>query len=270
MVCLHRLGRLGNVLSQYCFARVLAGRFCYTLEACPIAGFSGSSKRIYGEESFCPEVMWTGHWPREAYSGRKLERLELFQAPGVRVTLRGLFQRFEYISDIRDEVRKEWMRMNDPLSKRPSGDFAICLHVADGDREVDKSAAGKEGGNTADGVLNEAEIRRLAKTVPHERIYIVTDEPGHPMIESLKDLHPIIQAEGGMKDFKFIHSFQKVAICQSTFHWWATFLGAAREICFPKMNRGLWSHPEPPMMAWEPGHFGTDLRVDEERYIYEW
>ena len=221
------------------------------------------------KQALGPEVMWTGHWPREAYSSRKLERAELFQAPGARVTLCGFFQRFEYIADIRDEVREDWLRMDDPLPVRPSGDFLVSIRLTDYMQDA-QHLDNPEASPWASSVLRIEEIRRLARTVPHERLYIVTDEPGHPMIESLKDLHPIIQAEGGMKDFKFIHSFQKVAICQSTFHWWATFLGAAREIYFPKTNRGLWSHPEPPTMAWEPGHYGTDLKVDEERYIYDW
>jgi hypothetical protein len=118
--------------------------------------------------------------------------------------------------------------------------------------------------------LREAEIRHLAKIVRHERLYFVTDEPRHPLWERLKDLHGEVFAEGGIRDFRFIHSFQKVAICQSTFHWWATFLGAAREIYYPPTNRGLWGHPEPAEQAWQPGHYGIDLRVDEPRYIYDW
>ena len=118
MMFLHRLERVGTLLSQYYFARVLAGRFRYRLDDCPIAGFPGSFKRIGGKEVLGPEVMWSGHWPREAYSSRKLERAELFQAPGARVTLCRFFQRFEYIADIRDEVREDWLNLDDPLPVR--------------------------------------------------------------------------------------------------------------------------------------------------------
>ena len=215
--------------------------------------------------------MWTGHWPADAYSGRKLGQAELLQPPGAKVMLSGFFQRFEYIADIREEVREDWLRMDDPLPVRPSGDFAICLRLGGGDDRAGEMEDGKGEVQREDGALHEAEVRRLARMVPHERLYIVTDEPGHPMIESLKDLHPIIQSEGGTKDFRFIHSFQKVAISQNAPDWWAAFLGAGREIYFPKMDRGPWSHPEPALLAHEPGHYGIDLRVpDEERYIYDW
>ena len=197
MVRVHRLERLGNLLSQYCFARVLASRFSYTLDSCPIAGFSGSRKQIDGEDVLGPEVMWTGHWPADAYSGRKLGQAELLQPPGAKVMLSGFFQRFEYIADIREEVREDWLRMDDPLPVRPSGDFAICLRLGGGDDRAGEMEDGKGEVQREDGALHEAEVRRLARMVPHERLYIVTDEPGHPMIESLKDLHPIIQTEGG-------------------------------------------------------------------------
>ena len=119
-------------------------------------------------------------------------------------------------------------------------------------------------------MLNEAEIRRLVRTVGHERLYLLTDAPGHPLVAAVRDLGAEVVSLGGMADFRFIHSFQKVAICQSTFHWWAAFLGAAREVYFPPCDRGVWSHPEPALLAHEPGHHGIDVRVDEARYIYDW
>ena len=94
MIRVHRLERLGNLLSQHCFARVLASRFSYTLAAPLIAGFSGTGAPVKGEEILGPEIIWEGQWPREAYSGRRLERAELFQPPGARITVRGWFQRF--------------------------------------------------------------------------------------------------------------------------------------------------------------------------------
>ena len=108
------------------------------------------------------------------------------------------------------------------------------------------------------------------RTVPHERLHIVTDAPGHPLVAAVQDLGAEVFHEGPMADFRCIQAFQKIAICQSTFHWWAAFLGAAREIYYPRDDRGPWSHPVPAHLAHEPGHYGIDLRVDEARYIYDW
>lgn len=221
-----------------------------------------------------PEVRWQGQWPFDAYSGRPLAREELFQAPGQRLTLAGWFQRFELIAGAREEIRRDWLRVDGALPVRPSGNFAICLRVgergtmADGGMEDGK--VGKDGVEKVDGVLTEAEIRRLVRTVGHERLYLVTDAPGHPLVAAVGDLGAEVVSGKAMEDFRFIHSFQKVVIGQSALHWWAAFLGEAREIYFPRCDRGPWSHPEPAHQADEPGHHGIDLRVDEKRYIYDW
>jgi hypothetical protein len=274
MIVLRRRGNLWNWLFQYCFARVLAGRFGYRVVALPVLGFPGTFAEARGEEVYGSEARWQGQWPFDAYSGRRLAREELLQAPGQRLTLDGLFQRWELIAEAREEIRGDWLRVDGALPVRASGDFAICVRLgerrtkADGGMENGKD--GKDGVKESDGVLTEAEIRRLARTVGHERLYLVTDAPGHPLVAGLRDLRAEVVSLGGMEEFRFIHSFQKVAIGQSTLHWWAAFLGAAREVYFPPCDRGVWGHPEPAHLAHEPGHWGIDLRVDEERYVYDW
>lgn len=268
MILLHRRDRLGNRLFEYCFARVLARRFSCRLAALPMPKFPGTFADFSGEEVYGPEVCWQGNWPFDAYSGRRLVREELFQAPGQRVRLDGLFQRWELIADAREEIREDWLRVEGACPARPSGDFAICLRLGDVYATGHGAEDGGKGARWSDGVLREEEIRRLVRTVPHERLYFVTDAPGDPLLAAVRDLGAEVCSAGGMEDFRCIHSFQKVAICQSTFHWWAAFLGAAREIYFPPCDRGVWSHPEPALLADEPGHHGIDLRVDETRYIY--
>ena len=270
MILLTRRDRLGNWLFEYSFARLLAKRFGYRLTALPMPGFPGTFGVLLGEEVYGPVACWQGNWPFEAYSGRRLVREELFQAPGQRITLDGLFQRWELIADAREEIREDWLRVEGARPARPSGDFAICLRLGDVYSSANEAEDGESGPRWSDGVLREEEIRRLVRTVPHERLYFVTDAPSDPLLAAVRDLGAEVVSQSAMEDFRFIHSFQKVAICQSTFHWWAAFLGAAREIYFPPCDRGIWSHPEPAQLAHEPGHYGIDLRVDEERYVYEW
>ena len=271
MIHLHRHGRVSSRLSQYCFARVLASRFSYALDAGPAVGFSGSRKRVDGEQVIGPEVMWTGHWPMEAYSNRKLDSAELFQAPGAKVTLSGFFQRFEFIAGVRDEAREDWLKLDDPLPVRGDGDFLVCLR-----REENPQEARALGDPVTQPpvdylTLQVEEIRGLVKTVRPREFHVVTEQAQHPAIGLLRDLHPIVHVERGMEAFRLIHSFQKVAIGQDALDWWAAFLGRAREIYFPKIERGPWSHPEPAALAHDPAHWGIDLRVtDDPRYVYDW
>lgn len=264
MVRVHRLGQLGDWLWQYAFARALAERFAYELAALPLLQFPSTRDRVRGTEILGPAALWEAHWPRDAYSGRSLERAELVTPPAARVTLRGGFQRFDLISSVRDKVREHWFRLDSPPKPRSSGDFLICLPLA-GCRGVGVRRAAYQLDRAA-----EQEVRRLAKNVPHRRLFFLTDRPRHPIFAALRDLRGEVQLKDETTSLRFIHSFQRVAICQSSLQWWATFLGSAREIYFPLLNRGLWAHPEPPQAAWQPAHFGIDVRVDDSRYIYDW
>lgn len=271
MIQLFRRDRLGNVLFQYCFARVLAERWGYRLAASPLSDFSGTFSHLGGEEVFGPVARWQGQWPFDAYVSRPIQRKELKIAPGSRLTLNGWFQRFEFIADVREAIREDWLRLDAPHAPRSAGDFAICLRLGD---YTHGSAAVEDDpleDSFANSVLRGDEVRRLVKRVSHTRLFIVTDQPRHPLIAALSDLHAEIVSGKPMDDFRFIHSCQKVAICQSTFHWWPAFLGAAKEIFFPPCDRGIWSKPEPAVNVGDPVHYGIDLRVtDDERYIYDW
>lgn len=270
MILLRRRNRLGNILFQYCFARVLAQRLNYRLAAAPVRDFAGTRAVVEGEEVFGPATRWQGQWPFDALVGRPIERGELSMAPGARVTLDGWFQQFEFIADVRDDVREDWLRLDDPHPPRPSRDFAICLRFGN-DAGTPAKADDPKAGSNMNCFLRENEVRRLAGQVPHERLFLVTDQPRHPQIEALRDLRAEIVSGSEMERFRFTHSCQKVAIGQETTGWWAAFLGVAREVYFPPIDQGPWSHPEPAKFAYDPEHYGIDLRVtDDERWIYDW
>ena len=268
MITLQQRGRFGNLLSQYAFARTLTDRWGYALEANRISGFPGTAAVVDGERVVSPRVAWACQWPTDGYSARRIEARELLEPPNAHVTLHGWFQRFELISQRADDIRKDWLRLEDALPERSSGEFLICLRL--GDYVVEK--ADKEKLDTfAHSTLTVEEVRRLVRTVPHSRLHFVTDEPAHAIFTALRDLGGTVHSGKAMEDFRLIHSFQKVAICQSTFHWWPTFLGRAREIYFPPLNRGIWSKPGRVCAMNAPVHYGIDLRVPGDgRYIYDW
>ena len=267
MITLQQLGRFGNLLSQYVFARTLAERWGYALEANRISGFPGTAAVVGGERVVSPRVSWGRQWPSDAYSARRVEARELMEAPNAHLTLQGWFQRFELIAQRAEDIREDWLRLEDTLPGRPEGDFLICLRLTDyaaerGDKEERLDTF-------AHSTLTEDEVRRLVRTVSHNRLHFVTDEPGHAIFERMRDLSGTVHSGKAMEDFRLIHSFQKVAICQSTFHWWTTFLGRAREIYFPPMDRGIWSRPERECGMAAEVHCGIDLRVPGDgRYIY--
>lgn len=271
MILTCNTSRLGESLFQYCLARVLASRWGYRLRALPLVGFSGTFATIKGEEIISPTAAWQGQWPFDAHSGRPIHEGELLIAPMARLALKGEFQRFAFISEVKDLVREEWLRPDETEPMRSSGDFAICLPLHDRTTESEESAADCADDPRLDSALGEEEVRTLVRRVRHRRLFLLTDRPSHPLITALHDLRPNVISRTKMEEFRFIHSCQKVAISQDVLQWWAAFLGRAREIYFPRIDRGPWSDPAPAKFFHDPKQHGIDLRVrNEDRWIYDW
>ncbi|MDQ3624973.1 MAG: hypothetical protein M3463_21250 [Verrucomicrobiota bacterium] len=154
---------------------------------------------------------------------------------------------------------------------RSSKDFLIALHLFEHVPPPNELLPTVQVPPPAEeGVLTDDEVRALVRRVAHKRLYFLTDAPRHPQIERLRDLRAEIVAWEGFHSFLFLRSFRKVAFSQNTTRWWAAFLGEAREIYFPPCDRGLWSHPQRAAQAHDPWHHGIDLRVNEDRYIFDW
>ncbi len=263
---------------QYSLARLLAERFGYELRAEPLALFPGTYFRIAGEEIFGPIIRWYGNWPISQDLAR-VDREELYHPPGAGLSLCGSFQHFKLFAENRDQIRQDWFRVEAARNVRPSTDFVISLLPSGNPEEGALPMAPHPVENDldagailfADSRLNQGEIRRLARIVPHDQLYIVLGgRSDDPLQTELQDLNPIFVADGSVHDFLFILRFQKIAFSQNATHWWAAFLSGAREVYFPPCDRGYWSHPSPPVLLHEPRHHGIDLRVDEDRFIYGW
>ncbi len=265
-------------LSQRCFAYAHSRQWGYQYVNLALPGFPGTRPNVSGRRLLGARVVLEGQWPFEEHSGRRVEMGELSLPSGALISFRGSFQRFDLISAFQEEIRGDWFRLEDAAVVRGEGEFLICIGC--GGQFEDKGTKIENGDIAAKredtflrraSRLTESEIRRLVKTVSHTSLHLLVDDPNDPMLERIRDLGGTVHCGGGMEVFRLIHSFQKVAIGQSSFQWWATFLGAAREIYFPPIDRGIWSHPEPADLITDPWWWGIDLRVpDDERYIYGW
>lgn len=279
MIFQRTMNRVGERLSQYCFARVLADCWHSARESHSIPAFQGMNCMSKGERKLAAATEWCGQSPWDRRTGRRIEAGEL-SIPGEGVLiLSGSFQRFDLVSKRREDIRNSWLRLDKPSASRHSGNFLICAgcdsHMGDRGQakvnEDDCAPSTQQAALRRGARLTEPEIRSLVKTVPHTRLHFLVDDVNDPMLVKLRDLRGTVHCGGGMEDFRLIQSFQKVAICQSSFQWWAAFLGHAKEIYFPPIDRGIWSHPEPADLITDPWWWGIDLRVpDDARYIYDW
>ena len=280
MIFSKRNQHIGEYLSQGAFASTLAvkSRNFTTLPASPLShDFFSLHALSRNAIMLAPRKRWSGQWPMSEESGRRIETQEL-STPEENVGLRGSFSRFDLIAEFADLIRNDWLILKTPPAVRPQSEFLICVgcggHMADKGAKIDAEdlvAVREDAVLRAASRLTEGEIRRLVAKMEHTELHWLVDDPDDPMLRRLLDLGGVVHCRGGMEDFRLIHSFQKVAIGQSAFQWWAAFLGAAREIYFPPIDRGIWSHPEPADLITDPWWWGIDLRVPGDgRYIYEW
>ena len=253
--------RLGSAAMGYCFARTLAMRWGFAFRSIGVEGFAESRVALKGRKLLGPRVRWDGQWPREAQSGRQVTAGELETGPEAWLTLSGEFQRFELIAGVREEVREHWLNLDDADSKAQDAGLLIC--VREGEVSLLGKLVGKEDGT--------ADIRRLAGLAKRGKLHFLTDLKNDPLREKLRDLGGAWHLKTGVEAIRLAKRFSRIAFCQSALYWWGAFLGDAREIYFPKIDKGPWSHPEPAKFAYEPGHHGIDLRVmDEKRWVYDW
>jgi len=70
----------------------------------------------------------------------------------------------------------------------------------------------------------------ILDTEKHERLYIVTDTPGHPYLDHWKARKPVIVSRSPESDFHFIRQFKRIICGNSTFSWWACFFSHAYRI----------------------------------------
>lgn len=251
MIIIRRVAGLGGQLFQYTFGRTLAHRWKYRLERFPISGYPQTFSANAGTEIITPLAKWTGNWPLDLYTGRRIAKEELLYAPENCLEIWGEFLRWEHIADFREEIRFDWLKSNtSPLIPRRG--MVLCVRCEEES-------------------LTECQVRTIVKISSCSEPHFVSDVPNDPLMVTLRDLRGTWSTGKGIEMLRFIQSFECIAFCQSVLYWWASFLSEAWEIYFPAIDAGNWSHPSPAKFAYDPPHYGIDLRVlDENRYIYNW
>lgn len=236
---------LGNNLFQYCWAREIAERKGYALFSNPIFGFPTTYTNINGIEK-TENVYVTP------------QATQIFDIDGIykhdgQILVQGYSQRYEFYIENKDNIRKWLFIENEESYDKPDKDD-IVLNIRLGDY------VGLGWDLPMDYYIN------ILKKETYKNAIIVCDEPNSEKLSVLKDMGCIIKDNsnhGSMKflaDFVFVKNAKKCIIANSTFSWWATFLGNADRIYFPNIKFPWIPNPEKD---------DVDLRVyDEDRYVF--
>ncbi|HAI98139.1 TPA: hypothetical protein DCL30_01175 [Candidatus Peribacteria bacterium] len=238
MIEVHYSGGLGNVLFQYCFARVLAGQLGYALEAKPVPGFPHTADRIDGKRFPGGAIV--------VLEGHKVDLPAILADTRDRkIIVKGCFQRYEYYHSFREQIRT-WMQPACSAAAKPDP-RALVMHVRRGDYLRVEGYP-----------LPFSFYKDVLKRADFDHLVICTDDPRDPFFRKFRHHDPEIKSGDLLEDFCFLKSAKKIALSQSTYSWWAAYLSDATEIYFPRSLTGPFSSSRPDI----------DLEVDEPRYRY--
>jgi len=237
MIKVRYQGRFGNNIFQYCFGRILAEEMNLPLQAAPIEPFVGTREILSGREVTGQPIVLRGHYAnlREIISNNN--------SP---VIIDGFFQRYEHYRQYKNVIKEKWLCMDEKIKVKNHEDAVV--HIRRGDYTQCGYAL------TADS------YHKMIRSIDFKDLYIVTDGLSDSFMSNFKTYNPKIISSSQTSDFKFLMSFDKIILSQSTFSWWAAFLSDASTIVVPETTDGIWGSISRP---------DIDLTVDDEaRYNY--
>ena len=224
-------GRFGNNLYQYCYGRILAEKTGHRLT------FEPKTQKFspYGTEMGIP-----GFLNAVPLDGKVLNRPEIYYreeyddplAPNEVITegdltLEGWFQFTYYFEGYKNHI-KNWLAIEADKAGYPVGSEDLVLNLRLGkDYNNDKRCW----------VVHPDFYHKVIEQCAFKQLYICTDNPKSEVLKEFSKYKPTLFASGiPLIDFKFIKSFNKIAISTSSFSWWAAYLSEAQQIYFHSLR----------------------------------
>ena len=238
---------LGNRLFQYCWAREIAEHKGFYFKTTPIPGFPETYNDILGVKFFENELITP--------PATQIFDMDKINNHMGKLIVDGYSQRYEYYSKNKKNI-KNWLRIEDEDSYEFPGEDDIVVNVRLGDYQYHLP----EGWD-----LPIEYYEEMLKNEDYKNAYIVCDEPQNPKLNKLLSMGCILKDNihyGNKKyiaDFVFVKNAKKLIIANSTFSWWAAFLGESK-VYYPCIK-----------FPWipNPGKNDVDLMVsDEDRYNF--
>lgn len=259
------MGQIGNQMFQYCMGHILALR----------TGQRYNAPRVWLNKRGRP-VQWSGPplFPLHCHDGTRAvgDAQEVYVTHWLDVAAidmarpvfvrHAYFQRYELFRDYKDCIRAEWLRLQVPFVETEQD--AVYIHVRRTDY-VDGNPAIQGLSTRLD------EYARCLEEFPDAtRLIIVTDDPNDPFHNEFTKLGLPWTISGlpWDQDFMLLASCRWLLMSQSTYSWWAGFLGRPERIVCPMFNGSFWRHGVGLYGPSTPDY--PNLYVDDEPDRWKW
>ena len=225
-------GGMGNQMFQYALGRIIAEAKGYKLE---ISDPDNRGNLLFDQFKNAGGVDGKEVKENTMACAHDLQYLDMNAVMGHNghVLLHGYWQKYYYYTPHADKIR-QWFAYDDSQFEKPEPDDVV-IHMRLGDQlKPDKI-----------GLPETVQVYiDLLNTIPHKRCILVSDDPSDLFLAPLRAL-PNVEVKHGsqMADFTMIKCAKRVIISQSTYAWWATFLGTPDQVWAPltsSQHRCLW------------------------------
>jgi hypothetical protein len=233
MVSVQFKGGMGNQMFQYAIGRILAEAKGHKLEILDpdkrqellLKQFPATNIPVEGKE-IRESTMSVAH-------DLQYMDFEAVKNHGGHVFLHGYWQKHYYYTPYKDKVR-EWFAYDDSQFAKPDPEDLV-LHVRLGDQLKPEPIGLPESSET---------YVELLKKIPHKKCILISDELDSPFLDPVKKFPTVVPTKGSqMGDFTMLKYAKRAIISQSTYAWWATFLGNPDKVWAPLshgIRRCLW------------------------------
>lgn len=206
-------GRFGNNLFTYTYSRIMAERFNIELASdLPSGGYfkntTNKKGNVYNTEPIFVSDIDNSNFISPDYSAPRTYLIE------------GYFQNISYYTD------KNYIKTFFQIPDTTYNEEDVVMHV----RLSDYSVFGELGT-----ILHPNYYLKALSITNFKNLYIVTDDPNNEYLKNFRHLSPIIINDKPDQDFKFLMGFKKIIIGNSSFSWWAAYLGKASEVYTPSV-----------------------------------
>lgn len=238
-ITVDQVGQFGNQLFDHCIAKVLASRT--GLDYSPPPHFltkHGNRLEWTGTPSFrltpSPGNRPPDTHPIRLRCGHWLDLNRFHDATSIHLQA-GYYQHYCFYRPYKDQIKNDWLKLQVPfVATDPQ---AVYCHL----RRTDYVGVRNP---KAAGVATELhEVQRcLAEFPGASRLVVCTDDTKDPWFRNLDQLPIPWEFNGGTwdQDLLTLLSADNLLIAQSTYSWWAGFLGRAKRIVCPLTPGTLW------------------------------
>lgn len=220
MIKTELIGGLGNNMFQYALGRILADDKNYNLRVPDMQRLAEHFKNvneITDKKTVESNILNIGY----DSTSKHIQNVDMQEALTHQggINLKGFFQKQQLYYNHRDKL-KEIFKLDDNTNVDPQD---LVVHIRLGDYVVLNQH------------LHPVVYFEIIKRIEYKNCIIITDQVDHPFIHSITQSIPNCTARQNsmMEDFKILLSAKKLLISQSSFSWWASFLGEQDKVYVP-------------------------------------